>query len=571
MILQPIIDIASVCAGKGVDDFVLSPGSRCAHLTIAMVRHPDINTRTVSDERAAGFMALGLAQRKGRAMGLVCTSGSAAYNYSPAVSEAFYQRIPLLVLTADRPPEWIGQQDGQTISQPGLFGKHVKASFDLPSDYSHPDAEWHVNRTINEAINLANSYPQGPVHVNVPIREPFYPEADEKISFSKPRIVEEQAGVPRLTVEQTADLASEIEKFGKVLVVAGQERRSEAGLKAVSAFSHCWGVPVLADVISNMHAVPNTVRLHDAFLIKQDLELKETLRPDLIITFGKSVISKQAKLFLRKNKPVEHWHIQESGDVADTFQSLTRVIRANPYELLWELSRRVKTPMTENYLNAWLQEDKLTAELGKTYFDNAPDFSDFSALDKVWKAFPEEIDLHLSNSMSVRWGNYLGVTSAETEVFANRGTSGIDGCTGTAVGSAWGTERLNVLVTGDLAFFYDRNAFWHNYPPRNLKVILINNHAGGIFGMIDGPARQDECAEYFETYQAQSAENTAKDFNLEYRFADSYESLDKALGGFFQIGNKPGILEIRTEKALNRKVFDGYKNMIKTTGTAQKA
>ncbi len=150
-----IINLAPICARKGVTHFVLSPGSRCAPLTITLARHPHIQTRVVPDERAAAFIALGMAQQLGGPVGLVCTSGTAVLNYAPAVAEAFYQQVSLLVLTADRPPEWIEQQDGQTLNQREVYGKHVKASYQLPTDYVHPDAEWQAERILNEAINLA--------------------------------------------------------------------------------------------------------------------------------------------------------------------------------------------------------------------------------------------------------------------------------------------------------------------------------------------------------------------------------------------------------------------------------
>lgn len=153
--MQPIFNIAEICARKGMRDMVLSPGSRCAPLTLAFVRHPDINTKTISDERSAAFIAIGIAQQTLLTTGLVCTSGSAAYNYAPAIAEAFYQQIPLLILTADRPPEWIDQLDGQTIKQESIYGKHVKASYSLPVDYSHPDSKWFIERTLSEAINLS--------------------------------------------------------------------------------------------------------------------------------------------------------------------------------------------------------------------------------------------------------------------------------------------------------------------------------------------------------------------------------------------------------------------------------
>ena len=196
MILQPVVNIAEICARKGVENVVLSPGSRCAPLTIAFARHPKLTVRTVSDERAAAFIALGMAQTTGKPTVLICTSGTAALNYAPAVAEAFFLQVPLLVLTADRPPEWIDQLDGQTIRQQQVYGQHIKRSFDFPVALENPDAVWHTERMVSEALNEAVAYPAGPVHINVPLREPFYPADGENLQYgTEVKVIEEDAGV----------------------------------------------------------------------------------------------------------------------------------------------------------------------------------------------------------------------------------------------------------------------------------------------------------------------------------------------------------------------------------------
>src|SRR5688572_30343338 len=189
---QPIYDIAELCVRKAVTQAVLCPGSRCAPLTLAFTRHPSIKPRTFSDERSAGFIALGMAQQMNNPVVVVCTSGTAVYNLAPSVAEAYFSETPLVILTADRPSEWIAQHDGQTIHQAEIFGKHVKKYFQLPQDYEHADSQWAINRIVNEAINLARQEPRGPVHINAPFREPLYPAKDENTSFSKNvRLIEE--------------------------------------------------------------------------------------------------------------------------------------------------------------------------------------------------------------------------------------------------------------------------------------------------------------------------------------------------------------------------------------------
>jgi 2-succinyl-5-enolpyruvyl-6-hydroxy-3-cyclohexene-1-carboxylate synthase len=216
LILQPIIDLASICAQKGVKNAILSPGSRCAPITLAFARHPDIQTRTISDERSAAFIALGMAQQLNMPVVLICTSGSAAYNYAPGVAEAFFQQIPLIVITADRPPEWIDQWDGQTIRQTEIYGKHVKGFFQFPDEYGHQDKVWHANRIVNEAINLSKEFPAGPVHINIPLREPFYPEETEIFDFfKKVRIIEPMYSEPVLSEGNKSDLIKGLSAFKK--------------------------------------------------------------------------------------------------------------------------------------------------------------------------------------------------------------------------------------------------------------------------------------------------------------------------------------------------------------------
>ncbi|MBW3545752.1 MAG: 2-succinyl-5-enolpyruvyl-6-hydroxy-3-cyclohexene-1-carboxylic-acid synthase, partial [Bacteroidetes bacterium] len=337
--LQPSTDIAEICARMGVRHFVLSPGSRCAPLTLAVARHPQLQTRVVPDERAAAFIALGMAQALDETVGLICTSGTAAYNYAPAIAEAYYQHIPLLVLTADRPPEWIGQQDGQTLQQQNLYGAHAKASYQLPDTYEHPDLVWHLYRLVNEALQLSQTGPKGPVHINVPLREPFYPQADQTWQYTQDiRIVERSVAESRLPQPLWEQLAAEWQQWGQKLIVAGQLASDARLLTALEQTSSQQRIPVVADIISNLHGLKGCITLQDSFLMQPDGA--ESLQPDLLITFGSSVISKNLKLFLRRHKPKAHWHLQPYGPVADTFQTLTRVLPVEASYFFAELNNR---------------------------------------------------------------------------------------------------------------------------------------------------------------------------------------------------------------------------------------
>lgn len=554
--MQAIYNIAEICSRKNVLNFILSPGSRCAPLTISLVRHPKIQTRTIPDERSAAFIAIGVAQQTKQTCGLVCTSGSAVYNYAPAVAEAFYQQIPLLILTADRPPEWIDQFDGQTIRQNEIFGKHVKASFTFPADTTHTDSKWEATRIISEAINLTQEYPKGPVHVNIPLREPLYPLGE--ITFDNDiKIIEQSRSGPILWNEEWNILEKEFQESNNVLIISGQQdydKQTEMILTLIQERNH---IPVIADHIANLPD-KNIIHHQDIILASDQKQLK----PDLVITFGKSIISKSLKLFLRKNKATYHWHIQESGKAPDTFQSLTRVIHANSsYFFIHLLDQQWKKEKA--YFDLWFNENNRAKKKAEVFFNDEKVFTEFHAVKKVMESLPKESILHLSNSMPVRYANYFtSLLPEHVEVFANRGTSGIDGVISTAVGHALSTKKIVTVIVGDMAFLYDRNAWWNNYIPNNLRIIVLNNHGGGIFRILDGPASQPELDEYFETRQKYNAEHTANEFNLKYALCKSAEELERELGLFFKKFETSKILEVETDSKTNTDFFKKFKKTV---------
>ncbi len=571
MRLQPIFDIAELCARKGVTQVILCPGSRCAPLTLAFTRHNDLQVKTISDERSAAFIAHGLAQQSQSPVILVCTSGSATYNFAPAVAEAFFQQTPLLIFTADRPKEWIDQYDGQTIRQENIFGAHVKKSFSLPEDYEHPDAVWFIQRTINEAINLSKEFPKGPVHINVPLREPLYPTGNEKITFSKNlKVISVERSSSALLKEDIEILQQRLNGFSKTLIIAGQHDFDDTLIKAVDKFSISNQAPIVGDVLSNQHANQNVIRYSDTFLASCGDDVQRSLQPELLITFGKSIISKYTKLFLRKLKPLEHWHIQPSGTPADTFQSLTKIIQceAKYFFKTFSLDKEEKgfdKQKKENFLRVWQAEEHRTILSMKKYFDE-PAFSELNLIRELISNLPPRCNLHLANSMAVRYANFAGIEAGKKgiHVYANRGTSGIDGCTSSAVGHAFCNEVPNFLITGDMAFFYDRNAFWHNYALPNLHILVLNNHGGIIFNMIDGPGNIPERDEFFVTKQKLTAKHLAGEYGFDYLPFDSEKKMKNSLKDFLIFDSKTKILEIESGQEENKEAFEKFKQQIKS-------
>jgi 2-succinyl-5-enolpyruvyl-6-hydroxy-3-cyclohexene-1-carboxylate synthase len=570
MIVKTAVQAIEICAELGIRQAVLSPGSRSAALTLACTRHPNVQCRIISDERSAAFIALGMAEYTQKPVILVCTSGSAAYNYAPAVAEAFFRHIPLLVFTADRPPEWIDQLDGQTIRQENIYGNHIKKSYTLPVGQEDIDL-WHAGRQVSEAVQQATELPGGPVHLNVPVREPFYPEAEEEATV-RPKTIHTFRPNKAYNWQSLDVLTPEIRQYRRILIVAGQDKPNPLLAHELLRITSKQTIPVVADIIANLHQVPGVITRHDTFLMNRNRV--EDLQPDLLITFGLSVIAKQIKLMLRQFTPQAHWHVQESGTAADTYQALTRVIYAAPVDF-FKIINPEETG-DQDYYRVWQKRNaQARKQLQKALLLNTPEekAGEFHAVEQVINFLPDTAHLHLANSMAVRYANYVGLGQHpdSVRVFANRGTSGIDGSNSTAVGvSMASAPALNVLITGDLAFFYDRNAFWHNYLLPNLRIVLLNNHAGGIFRIIDGPSRQPELEEYFETHQLLNAENTARDFGMSYsritiHNREGIQQLYETLPDFYATGNSNSckLLEIVTESAVNKEIFEKFKRSVK--------
>lgn len=396
--MQAIYNISQLCFLKGIKHAVLSPGSRCAPLTISFARQQGIKKYSIPDERSAAFIGLGLSRISKVPTVLICTSGSAAYNYAPAIAEAYFQHVPLLILTADRPPEWIDQLDGQTIRQTNIYGNHVKGSFSLPVDTSHPDANWQVERIVNEAINLSEQFPKGPVHINIPLREPFYPQGEIKFSEDI-KVIEAIKSSASLDKEIRTRLVKELSQYKKILIVAGQSTEEKELTGVLSQLE----VPVVTDIISNHH-FSGSIKNHDLFLSGKT---NEALKPELLISFGNSVISKNLKTFLRKNKPSGHWHIQDAGAVADTFQSLTKHIQVTPLHFfkdfmqsLYAVDHKPETDIIA-YKKIWQEADRSVSGRISTFLQNESAFSEFEASYKVLNKLPDHSILHLANSMPV--------------------------------------------------------------------------------------------------------------------------------------------------------------------------
>jgi len=552
--LPAIMNIAEICAQLGVAEAVISPGSRSAPLVLAFARHPRIRTRVAIDERAGAFVALGIAQESGRPVALVCTSGTAPLNYGPGIAEAYYQQVPLLVFSADRPPEWIDQQDGQTLQQPGMYQSRVKHCYNLPVDTGHPDAVWQVQRSTAEAVQLATTAPRGPVHLNVPFREPFYPAPGQRVEYGPARVIRQSTGRMVLDEAQWQELLAELHGAERVLVVAGQHHPGAEEIQALATLK----LATVGDIVSNLHGLPGVIHHPDMFLGALDGDLAPRLRPDLLISFGQSVVSKNLKLYLRKHRAPRHWHVQVAGPVADTYQSLTRIVRLDPADFLAGLRGRLPARDHDPYRDLWRSLEAHSRGLVAT-LEDVEGFNEFVAVRDVMASLPTGSVLHLGNSMPVRYANFVGLRDPTVRVWANRGTSGLEGTMSAALGASLASDALHVLLVGDLGFFYDRNALWAEALPANLRIVLLNNQGGGIFDILPHASRLPEREVFFLTRHGLGAENTARDFGLDYHCCDNRARLAGHLGEFLATGDRARLLEIRTDMDENTRFFRHFK------------
>lgn len=538
--LHPIVfNTSEVCYVLGVRHAVMSPGSRNAPLIISFARNKRIKKWIIPDERAAGFIGLGIAQKTKGPVVLCCTSGTALLNYAPAVAEAYYREIPLIVLSADRPPELIDQRDGQTIRQFDAIKNHVKYSAQLPLLKNESDENTYKSKLI-DGLKKANTLPLGPVHINIPFREPFYPSNDQQLTFNTYPIPLAKPKPFKMSFPKVS--------YAKVLILIGQQPYSEELSLELRKLEQ--KLPILQSSLNNLWI--NGIKHADLFIQDQLV-----LKPELLITSGLSVLSKRLKTYLRRHKPVKHWHFDPSNVDIDTFQTkpsniktpLADFLKQSPFD-------RLNTEFVSKWKTLDYKVEKVLASIPQA------EFSETTAVQRVLNLLPTDVELHLSNSMPVRFAEMLGVKN-KVFTWANRGTGGIDGVTSTALGTSLVSNKLNVLLTGDLAFLYDRNAFFHNHDYKNFRIVVLNNSGGGIFRLIDGPSHLSELEEYFETRHRYTAEYICSEFLIEYRTARGNEELSKALEGFFEISNSPRLIEIFTDSSMNKKVYTKLINQVK--------
>jgi 2-succinyl-5-enolpyruvyl-6-hydroxy-3-cyclohexene-1-carboxylate synthase len=548
-------DIAQICAMHGVKHAVMCPGSRCAPLTLAFSRNKEITCHSIIDERSAGFIALGIAETTQKPVVLICTSGSASLNFAPALSEAFYRNIPILVFTADRPERLLHQQDGQTLNQRNLYANFIKGSYFLSGDIKEIKKLRYLHRSVNEALLRSCSGAKGPVHINLTFEEPLYALAD---SAESPACIQYCESLFAFEKELT-EAMGKTNRWLLILGSRGGDAKSESLLKNLSA-----RIPVLAESISNAGNKSVIVNANEVISFASETGL-EKLMPEGIISLGKGVVSKKLKQFLRNHPPRFHFHNEEGDTLIDTFDCLTHQVRlpeSHVLESLWEVSEKQVSSLASAFLTDWKNFSEETGVRTAEIVAGLP-FSDITAMQTVAKNCTGEADIHVGNSMAVRYLNlFANLIAPETRISCNRGTSGIDGSLSTAVGNSLCVQKPLWAILGDLSFHYDQNALWNSLVPENFKIIIFNNSGGGIFRLIDGPTSVPEITERFEVRTESSAEWKAREAGFGYIPCKNHDELDAAM---HTLRNQPGkiILEIFTEPITNEQAFKQFQKQVR--------
>jgi 2-succinyl-5-enolpyruvyl-6-hydroxy-3-cyclohexene-1-carboxylate synthase len=530
--------LIEICKAKGIQHIIISPGSRNAPLTIGFTNNSFFTCYSIVDERCAAFFAMGIAQQIKDPVAVVCTSGSAVLNYYPAVAEAFYSQIPLVILSADRPQNKIDIGDGQTIRQENVFANHILFSANL-SELASNENDNLINLAINSAVeNL------GPVHINIPFEEPLY-DTVATLEVTSEIIPMSQ---PLNDFELEKKFISQWNQAKKKLILVGELFPNTLENEIIQKLGADESIIVLTEATSNLHH-PNFITNIDSLITPFSTEDFEAFQPEILVTFGGMVVSKRIKTFLRKFQPKNHWHV-DSLRSYDTFGCLSKHFNTHP-NLFFNQLLIENTP--SDYQKQFLAIHNFRKQKREIYTHEIP-FSDFKVFDFLSKHLPEGYHLQISNSSAIRYLQLFDLKPS-TAVFCNRGTSGIDGSTSTAIGASLVSSKPTILITGDISFFYDSNALWNNYIPKNFKIIVVNNNGGGIFRILLGHQETPTFNTFFETSHQLNASHLAKMFDFKYFNTNSLEDLKENWKVFITNENQPSILEIFTPQKENDKIL----------------
>ena len=524
-------------ASAGLTDVVLCPGSRSGPLAVSFARCDAVKTWVHLDERSAGFFALGMAKGSRGAVVVVTTSGTATANLLPAVVEARLTGALLIVITADRPPELVGWGANQTIEQSGIYGAHVKWSVDMPVPDAGMDLVGYASAVGRRAYATAVGYPSGPVHLNVPFREPLAPvvvEGEEVELSGGDGILD---GVVSATApdgwEAGRELMARVRGIERGIIVCGPQ--DKPGLaEAVAGVGRSLGYPILADPLSQVrfgkHDRTHVVDFYDLML--RDQGLWERLEPEVVIRFGAWPTSKSLGMFLGGTRGARHVLVTDNG-WADPSHLATNVVQADPLSFCKGMVSRGEEPNREaGWLERWVGFSRVVRKGVGEYMSGMEELFEGKVFCELRDQLPEDAILFAGNSMPVRDMDTFMATSGKTiRVMGNRGASGIDGVVSTALGSGAGTGAPVVAVVGDLSFFHDLTGLlMARHPEINATIVVLNNDGGGIFSFLPQAKYGDHFEEVYGTPHGLTFESVAELYGLGYTRIEGWEEFGEAVG-----------------------------------------
>lgn len=546
--------LADLLTAHGVRRAVLSPGSRNTPLILALSRRQEMECHVVIDERSASFIALGMSIQTGEPVALVCTSGTALLNYAPAVAEAFYRHIPLVVISADRPEEWIDQDDSQTIWQQDALAPYVKRSCDISARIDFPNGPWWTDRMINDVLlECVNGRP-GPVHINVRLDAPLHTLSE--YDRGSARVVTMISPVAQLPVSEARALAMSLASPRKVLIIAGFHQPDEKLNRALTRLASLPNVAVMTESISNMHS-PKFIDRIDSTLCRLTDGERESMRPDTVITLGGAIVSRHIKDWLRNIPELDHWHVGISHTTIDCFKHLSRRIDMDATVFMGQMAAALQPHRAASqYAALWHEVADRARRLHDAYVA-AAQWSDLKAMAGIFARLPRRCNLHLSNGTPIRYAQLLNHPRIHRSE-CNRGVSGIDGCTSTALGASVYYLDSTLLISGDMSFQYDLAALSSTLMTPRFKMIVICNGGGGIFRFIPATSSLPETERYFAVGTRLPLRDLCNGYGIAFFEADSDESLAESMQAMLAVTDRPALLAVHTPPEISALTLKNY-------------
>ena len=568
------------CIKHGITDVVISPGSRNMPLSVGFASNKKFKCFSIIDERSAGFFALGIAQQSKTPVILLCTSGTALLNYSPAIAEAYYSDIPLIILSADRPAYKINIGDSQTIDQNKIFGNNILCSHSLRQDITHQtetilksNRQNIIKKPLNKksiknlqtqtqsfneelihASFLKSIHLKKPIHINVPLEEPlfnFVNNPSVKLSKAPFSFVLEKEQI------KIEDYTKMFTKYSRILILIGCSSPDYLSLKSIQKLSEIPGIVVLTESTSNLNHNSFYGNIDQIIAPIESLKNKNfifnSLKPQLLVTLGGMIVSKKIKHFLREYQPQHHLHIG-FGSANDTYFKNVIHLKIDPN--FFFKKALINLPKNLTYNKSWRELANKRLIPHKNFINQAR-FTDLVVFSILSSSIPANYLIQVANSSPIRYLQLFKM-SHPNPVYCNRGTSGIDGSTSTAIGASIASNTPTLLITGDLSFFYDANGLWNNYIHSSFRIILINNSGGGIFRILPGHKENVIFSKFIETQHNLTAKHLAKMHGFNYQNKKTKLGLKVALQNFFKKSNSPKVLEITTSSKLSSEALKNY-------------